>query len=83
LEVIRVTKESLSFSPDEIEILNLRNEGNRVVWDDKNANQVVKDVPLDRYITALFRTKISELQEKEELTEQTRSLYEKFILTFK
>lgn len=83
LESIRVAKEALSFSPDELEILNLRNEGNRVVWDNEKANQVVKDVPLDKYITGLLRTKIAELQENEELTEQTRSLYEKFILMYK
>lgn len=83
LKTIRRTKEMLSFTKEESELMNLRQEGNQMFWDTNQAHKVVKDIPMDEWVTNFFRKKLAELESKKKLTEQTTSIYEKFVIMYK
>ena len=88
LKTIRRMKEMLSFTPEEVEILNFKNTTNpngSVVtkWDVDKVNKVVKDIPVDEYMTNLFRKQLAEKEAKGKLNEQLMSLYEKFVIMYK
>ena len=83
LKTIRRTREMLSFDEEEMKTINLRSEGAAVHWDTGKANLVVKDVPIDEWTTNLFRKKLSEMEKNGELTEQTMSAFEKFVIMYK
>jgi hypothetical protein len=84
LKTIRRAKEMVAFTPEEIELYKLeQTEGNQWKWDGEAAALNVKDVPVDEYITNLVRNKLAEMHNKEELTDQYVSLYEKFVIAYK
>lgn len=88
LKTIRRAKEMLSFTPEEMETLKLDNikgaDGQiRVNWDASKANQVVKDCPIDEYTTNLFIEELAKMNQEGRLTEQTMSIYEKFVVLYK
>ncbi len=78
----------LSFSPEEMEILSMETvptaDGkSNVTWDNDKVSEVVKDCPIDEYTTNLFRDELAKLDDKHKLTEQTTSIYEKFVVMYK
>jgi hypothetical protein len=88
LKTMRRQREMLSLMPEEMKILDYKEEklpnGNtKVHWDVNKTSKVVKDVPVDEYMTNFFRKKLSELEAEGKLTEQTMSLYEKFVIMYK
>ena len=88
LKTIRRAREMLSFTPEEMKSLNMVNtpgEGGKsnVTWDSDKVHEVVKDCPIDEYTTNLFRDELAKLNKKRELTEQTTSIYEKFVVMYK
>lgn len=88
LKAIRRQREMLSFTLEEKNILELVNEAQpggsfKTQWKGENAPQVVKDVPIDEYMTNFFRKKLAEMESNGKLTEQTMSLYEKFVIMYK
>jgi len=85
LKTIRRQREMLSFDPEEIELLSLSTVTNpdgsvSSTWDGSKAPLVVKDVPIDEYMTSYFRKKLAEIEEEGKLNEQLMSLYEKFVI---
>ena len=85
LKTIRRQREMLSFQPDEIKILELKSVTNpdgsvANSWNGKNAPKVVKDIPIDEYMTGVFRKKLAQKEEEGKLNDTLTSLYEKFIL---
>jgi len=85
LKTIRRQKESLAFDPDEIKLLGLTTVTNpdgtvSNTWDGSKAPQIVKDVPIDEYMTNLFRKKLAEIEGEGKLNESLVSLYEKFVI---
>ena len=87
LKTIRRAKEMLSFTPEEMKTLNMTNDTGkdgiqRVNWDPAKVSEVVKDCPIDEYITNLFRDELAKLNEKNKLTEQTVSIYDKFVVIY-
>lgn len=86
LKTIRRAKEMLSFTPEEQKILEMKNtvvDGKpQLTWNAGKVNEIAKDVPIDEYITNLFRVALAELNNKGKLTEQTMSLYEKFVVMY-
>lgn len=88
LKAIRRQREMLSFTLEEKDILELNSTRNpdgtvNTTWTGENAPQVVKDVPIDEYMTNFFRKKLAEMESKGKLTEQSMSLYEKFVIMYK
>ena len=89
LKTVRRQKESLSFTPEEIKILGLESTQNpdgsvSTTWDGAKANRVVKDVPIDEYMTSYFRKKLAQIEDEGKLSENLMSLYEKFcVIGFK
>lgn len=85
LKTIRRQREMLSLDPEEIKILGLSSVTNpdgtvSNTWDGSKANQVVKDVPIDEYMTSYFRKKLAEIEGEGKLKENLMSLYEKFVI---
>lgn len=85
LKTIRRAKEMLSFTPEETETLNMKNDPvtKIVTWDTDKVSEVVKDCPIDEYITNLFREELAKLNDKHLLTEQTISIYDKFVVMYR
>jgi hypothetical protein len=88
LKTIRRAKEMISFTPEEIRFYGITNGVNpetgkpQVNWNTQKAQEVVKDVPVDEYVTNVIRDKLSELSKKGQLTEDFMSLYEKFVIIY-
>lgn len=85
LKTIRRQREMLSFDPEEKDILELSSITNpdgtiKTTWKGENAPRVVKDIPIDEYMTNLFRRKLAELEADGKLNENLMSLYEKFVI---
>jgi hypothetical protein len=85
LKTIRRQREMLSFTPEEKDILALNSIVNpdgtvKTTWKGESAPKVVKDVPIDEYMTNLFRKKLAELEKEGKLNENLMSLYEKFVI---
>ena len=88
LKAIRRQREILSFTLEEKNILELESvkqpDGSiQTNWKGENAPQVVKDVPIDEYMTNFFRKRLAEMESNGKLTEQSMSLYEKFVIMYK
>lgn len=88
LKTIRRQREMLSFTPEEVEILGLKtvekpNGQSQMIWDPGKVNKVVKDIPIDEYMTNHFRKRLAEIEAKGDLNEHTMSLYEKFVIMYK
>jgi hypothetical protein len=88
LKTIRRAKEMISFTAEELAFYEIANAINPVNgkpqahWNTKKASEVVKDIPVDEYITNLVRDKLSEMNKKGELTEDFMSLYDKFVIIY-
>jgi len=85
LKTIRKQREMLSFTPEEKDTLGLESIQNpdgtvKTTWRAENASKVVKDVPMNEYMTSLFRKKLAEIEASGKLTENMMSLYEKFVI---
>ncbi len=52
----------------------------RVNWDEVKALKVIKDVHIGKSMQALCQALVKKLSDEEALTEQTMSLYEKFVV---
>ena len=85
MKTMRRAREMLSFTPEEMKTLNMKNDPatQRVTWDTDKVSEVVKDCPVDEYTTNLFRDELAQLNDKHQLTEQTMSVYEKFVVMYK
>jgi hypothetical protein len=88
LKTIRRAREMLSFTPEEMKILNMvttpsKDGKSSVTWDNDKVHEVVKDCPIDEYTTNLFRDILAELNKNHNLLDETVSLYEKFVVMYK
>jgi hypothetical protein len=87
LGTIRRTREMLSFTPEELAFYEIRTgqgpDGKpQTQWSTKKANEVVRDVPVDEYMTRVFRNALSEMNNKGELTEEYLSVFDKFVIIY-
>jgi hypothetical protein len=85
LKTVRRQREMLSFTPEEKRILNLESVTNpdgsvKTTWRGESAPKVVKDIPMDEYMTNLFRKKLAGIEADGKLNENMLSLYEKFVI---
>lgn len=86
LKSIRRAREIFSFTPEEIKFFELQetNEGGigKTTWNSFKAAQQIKDCPIEEYIMDVVRAKLSELNRQRKLTQETVSLYEKFVAAY-
>jgi len=87
LKAIRRAKEMISFSPEEQKFYEMKNIPSasgvpQVQWNVAKAAEKIKDVPIDEYITHLFRDALARLSREGKLKEDHISLYEKFVVTY-
>lgn len=87
LKSIRRAREMISFDQKELDFFEITPgvgaDGTPMTnWNPVKAQEQIKDVPVDEYITNVVRKILSELEKKHQLTEQTISLYEKFVVTY-
>jgi len=87
LKTIRRAREMISFSPEEILFYEIQSGAGAdgvpfTNWNPKKAQEQVKEVPVDEYTTNLIRTALANLERTEKLTDQTISLYEKFVVMY-
>jgi len=82
LKLVRKAKENLSFNDIENQKLNIKQDGDQVVWDMQAAIEVdanVADVELGDTVSQLIVDVLKKLDEKKKLKDEHFSLYEKFI----
>ena len=87
LKSIRRAREMISFTQDEVVFYEITAgvgaDGKpSTSWNPNKAQEQIKDVPVDEYITNLIRKTLSELEHKGKLNDQTFSLYEKFVVMY-
>ena len=79
LKIVRQLREALSFSEDEIKVLNFQQnikEGT-IQWN--TAADIIKDVAIGEKATDMVVDALKELDKQKKLTEQHIGLYEKFV----
>lgn len=77
LKIVRKLREELSFSEEEIKILNLVSQDGQVRWEgEKDPN---KDVQIGEKATDVIVEVLKKLNNDKKLIQQQYSLYEKFV----
>lgn len=77
LKLIRVAKETLSFNEKENKLLQFKQTGDQVVW---NQTVVVeKEVEIGEVVSLIIMEALKKLDSEGKLKEEHISLYEKFI----
>ena len=74
---MRVAKEALSFNDAEHKALEFNQEGEQVQWKDGAVGD--RDIKLGEIISQMIKKELKSLDEKEDLTPQQVTLYEKFV----
>jgi len=77
LKIVRKLREDLSFSEDEIQNLGIRQEEERIYWDQFADNG--KDVQIGEKATDIIVDSLKKLNEQKQLTPQHMNLYESFV----
>jgi len=88
LKTLRRAREMLSFTPEEMKLLEMINKVSgdgkpAVQWNKDKAADAVKDCPVDEYTTNVIRNALAKLDKTKKLTDQYLSLYEKFVIAYK
>jgi len=78
LKLVRVAREELSFSDEEVKVLGFVQDGDQVRWNMK-AN-ILKDVRLGEVVTLMVIDSLKKFDEGEKLKNDHFSLFEKFCL---
>ena len=82
LKDMRKHREMFSFTEDELKRLQFRNEGGALAWDNKGGQEVVKDIPISEFVTSTLRNTLARMEMEGKLTDETFSLYEKFVVAY-
>ena len=78
LKIIRQLREALSFTEDEIKVLEIKQDGNQVVWNPA-VNPEGTNIPVGEKATDVIVDSLKKLNEENKLTAQHLTLYEKFV----
>lgn len=76
LKLLRVLKEALSFTEEENKELQFKQEGDKIHWQE---NHKEWDFEIGDTMNEIIVKTLKEMDEKEELTDDFYTLYEKFI----
>ena len=77
LKLVRVSREAMSFDEAENKLLNFKQDGDRLAWTHDAVGD--KEIKLGEVVTEMIKKQLRELDQKEELTVQQSSIYEKFL----
>jgi hypothetical protein len=77
LKLMRTLKEELSFSEEELKVLQFKQESDRLFWDQSIV--VMKDVKIGDFMLELLRKEFKKLDSENKLTEDHFSLFEKVV----
>ena len=77
LKLLRVTRESLSFTEEENKLLNFRQEGDQMKWNDGVVED--KEIEIGEVVTQLIVKELKKLNDEEKLQNEQFSVYEKFL----
>jgi hypothetical protein len=78
LKLLRVAREDLSFDDKENKILNIRQEGQQVLWNEPKP-PLMKTINFGEVATEIIKKTLREMDKKEELSADFLTIYEKFI----
>ena len=76
LKLLRVIKEELSFTEKENKLLNFRQDGEQMLWDNAVKD---KEIKIGEVVNELIRKNLTELDKQEKLTENHITLCERFM----
>ncbi len=82
LKDMRKHREMFSFTDEELKRLNFRNEGGALAWDLQQGQEVVRDIPISEFVTSMIRNILAQMEMDGKLTDDTFSLYEKFVVAY-
>ncbi len=87
LKTIRRAREMITFTPKELAFYEIvagaGPDGKPVTnWNPLKAKEKIKDIPVDEYTTNLIQKELADLEMNKKLTEQTISLYQKFVVMY-
>ncbi len=51
-------------------------------WNPQRASQIIKDIPVEKYIAGVIRDKLAALNKQQKLTQAQFSIYEKFVVDY-
>jgi hypothetical protein len=83
IKIVRVAREALSFTEDELKKLDLKQEGTRVTWNnvaEKSHNLDNVEIDLSETTVDLIKRELVRLNDSSKLTDRFFSIYEKFVL---
>ena len=83
IKTIRRVRETIAFSEEELKALKFQEQGGRVVWDATSPLAAEREFPIDSWTTDKIREVLSRLNAEHGLSEDTISLYDKFITDYK
>ena len=77
LKLVRVAREALSFDELENKRLNFQQDGEQLRWNEDSVGE--KEIPIGEIVTEIIKKSLRDLDQKEELTVQQTSIFEKFL----
>ena len=76
LRLVRVARESLSFTEEELKLLNFREEGTQTKWD---STVEPKEILIGETVTEIIQKSLKDLNDTKKLKDEHLTVYEKFI----
>lgn len=77
LKLLRVVRENLSFTEEENKLLNFRQEGDQMKWNDGVVAD--KEIEIGEVVTQIIVKELKKLNDEEGLQNEQLSVYEKFV----
>ncbi len=72
----------LSLTDEEGKELEVKFEGNQIIWDNKKALTMDKDIPFGEWLTETVRDILYQMHKDYKITADVMSLYQKFCLDY-
>jgi len=82
MKEIFTTKLLLNPTPEEAKIINMKQEGNRLVWDPAAAEGLVVDIPFSEFMFNMIRDILRRRSDEGKISDNQLTLYEKFVMDY-
>ncbi len=88
LKTLRRAREVLSFTPEEIQGLNFRQEPTKdgkqaFLWDTDKSGGFMRDIPIDEWTTQRIRARLIKMEDTGKLKDRYVTLFEKFVVDYR